>query len=191
MREMILLLAPLITAAGLGGVVGSYFTARFQQRNQLGHVEHELKQRRYLCMLILMLTRLNVPAHLEKLTDRRPDLRSPEDLDSELRTELLNAVVFASDRVLGSMAAFIRVPNAEHFLDAAAAMRADLWGRRMKVKPDILEAISQCVHPVPETTTKYAPADNVDPIAEPAVPRKPVGPSNIAVRSGIKLSSRE
>jgi len=131
----------ILTALGLGGVLGAYFQARFQHRTQIGQLEHELKQKRYLCIMILMLTKLNPQVGLAKTRDIRPDLKSADDVDRELETELLNAYIFASDEVLEALAAFIRRPSRESFARAAAAMRRDLWGRRTTISEEVLELV--------------------------------------------------
>ncbi len=134
--------ASILTALGVGGVLGAYFQTRFQQRTQIGQLAHNLKQKRYLCILMLMLTKLNPQVGSPKVREIRPDLKNPEDVNNELETELLNGFVFASDAVLKSLATFIREPSHRSFVRAAMAMRKDLWGRRTAVSEDILDVVS-------------------------------------------------
>jgi hypothetical protein len=89
----------------------------------------DLKQKRYMCIIILMLSKLDPHNGMAKLRERRPDLATPEDLDVELRTELFNCYVFASEAVLVDFAAFIAKPGRLAFVRVATAMRQDLWGR--------------------------------------------------------------
>jgi hypothetical protein len=131
----------LLTAAGFGGVLGAYFQALFQQRSKVGELEHELKQKRYLCILILMLTKLTPEAGLSKVNKIRPDLKTLNDVEEELKTELLNAVVFASQPVLNSLAKFVRQPTKSSFVAVASEMRKDLWGRRASVSAEFLELL--------------------------------------------------
>jgi hypothetical protein len=49
----------LITALGLGGLIGAFFQSRFEHRKHLNEQEHELKRKRYLNILVLMLTKLD------------------------------------------------------------------------------------------------------------------------------------
>lgn len=133
MTDVLATAVSFVTAAGFGGVLGAYFQARFQRRSQIGQHEHELKQKRYLCILILMLAKLDRKTGIAKLGERRPDLKTPADLDHELSTELLNGFVFASSNVLESLADFIHAPSPDSFLRTATAMRADLWGKRMPI----------------------------------------------------------
>jgi hypothetical protein len=132
----------ILTAIGVGGVIGAYFQARFQQHTQVGQLEHDLKQKRYLCILILMLTKLNPQVGLPKARPIRPDLKNVEDINSGLEAELLNGFVFASDAVLEALAAFIREPSHRSFAHAATSMRKDLWGKRTTVSEDILDVVS-------------------------------------------------
>jgi hypothetical protein len=85
--------------------------------------------------LILILTKLTPDAGLGKVRRIRPDLRSLDDVENELRAELLNAVVFASQPVLESLAEFIRNPTKTAFVSTASAMRKDLWGKGGSVDP--------------------------------------------------------
>jgi hypothetical protein len=43
----------LLTAVGIGSILGAYFQSRFEHQKQVKEQEHELKQRRYGCILIL------------------------------------------------------------------------------------------------------------------------------------------
>lgn len=69
MSSILANLLSILSVVGLGGLVGgllgAYFQARFQFRVQIGQHEHELKQKRYLCILMLMLTKLNPVLDLE------------------------------------------------------------------------------------------------------------------------------
>lgn len=142
MTDVLTTVVTLLPAIGLGGVLGAYFQARLQRRTQIGQHEHDLKQKRYLCTLMLMLTKLNADVGMPKLQGIRPDLKNPDDLDNELEAELLNGFIFASDEVLESLAAFIRTSNHHTFSRTAGAMRKDLWGKRSKVSEDVLSVVS-------------------------------------------------
>jgi hypothetical protein len=145
MSEALTTITPLLTALGLsgivGGILGAYFTARFQQQSRVSEREHDLKQKRYLCVLILMLTKLNPSVGLEKTRIIRPDLRTLQDVENELSTELLNAVVFASQPVLEALAEFIRSPTKSSFVAVASAMRTDLWGKGAAISADLVELL--------------------------------------------------
>jgi hypothetical protein len=138
MPEAITIVTAILTALGVGSALGAYFQVRFQYRSKIGEQEHELKQRRYLCILILMLTKMSPTVGLEKVRAIRPDLTALQDVEDELSTELLNAIVFASQAVLESLAAFIRSPSNEGFVAVASAMRKDLWGKRATVGADLV-----------------------------------------------------
>lgn len=129
------------TALGVGGAVGAWLSAVLQRRNRVSQREHDLRQTRYLCILILMLSKLSPREGMEKLHQRRPDLATVEDLDNELSLELLNAVVFAGDRVLTTLASFIRTPSHDAFVRTAIAMRQDLWGGRRANTRDLASAL--------------------------------------------------
>jgi hypothetical protein len=131
----------LLTGAGFGGILGAYFQALFQQRSKVGEHEHELKQKRYMCILILMLTKLNPQTGLSKVNKIRSDLRTLNDIEDELRTELLNAVVFASQPVLNSLAELLHHPTKNSFVSAASEMRKDLWGKTASLSAEFVELL--------------------------------------------------
>lgn len=114
---------------GIGTVVGAYFQSLFQHRQSLKKDVHDLKRARYGSTLIQMLTLLDPEGSLGKLRERRPDLASVEDLRQELRVEMLNALLFASDRVVSALSRFNTDPTYGSYLEVVAAMRKDLWKR--------------------------------------------------------------
>jgi|ERR1700674_268711 len=112
---------------GIGTVVGAYFQSLFQHRQSVRKDAHDLKRARYGSTLIQMLTLLDPEGSLGKLRERRPDLASVEDLRQELRVEMLNALLFASDRVVSALSRFNADPTYASYLEVVAAMRKDLW----------------------------------------------------------------
>ena len=137
----------LVTALGIGSAVGTFFGAffqsRFEHQKHLNEQEHELKRRRYQCILILMLAKLDPKTGLRHVHEHRPDLRDLDDLDTEIRTELFNAVLFASDDVVSSMAEFIRKPEYRSYVSTAAAMRRDLWNKKTSIDETALKVVSE------------------------------------------------
>ena len=148
MLETITTVGGVLTALGVGGAVGAFLQHRLQTRRELGEREHELKQRRYLCILILMLATLKPEGGIVKVHRIRPDLPDLEAVEDELRTELMNAAVFASNDVLVRLAMFLKAPNHLAFADAVSAMRRDLWGRRHRLTPELIEALKEAAAPV-------------------------------------------
>lgn len=147
MLALIAAIGTVLTAMGLGGVLGAYVQHRLQARRAMSDREQELKERRYLCILILMLAKLKPEIGIAKVQRIRPDLPDLGALDEELETETLNAVVFASNDVLGSLAAFVKQPSHGAFAATASAMRRDLWGRRHKLAPELVQAMSDMAAP--------------------------------------------
>jgi len=121
-----------LTAIG-GGFFGAFFQSRFQHQKELKADIHELKRARYGAILIQMLTVLDPERGLEKTKKFRPDFKDVEDVKDELKTEMLNAILFANDEVIKSMAEFSKNPNHKNYIKSAAAMRRDLWGTRTDI----------------------------------------------------------
>jgi len=132
------LIIPLLTALGLGGIFGAYFQSRFQHQKEVKEDIHQLKRKRYGAILIQMITILD-PERLSKTQAFRPDLTDIEDLKEEVKTEMLNSVLFANDEVIKAMAEFIQTPNHSSYIKTASAMRKDLWNKKTKIGEDVLK----------------------------------------------------
>jgi len=127
---------------GIGTVVGAYFQTLFQHRQSLKKDVHDLKRARYGSTLIQMLSLLDPDGSLAKLKERRPDLASVEDLRQELRVEMLNALLFASDQVVSALSRFNAAPTYASYLEVVAAMRKDLWGKATTITAKDLDFLS-------------------------------------------------
>ena len=131
-----------LTLLGLGGILGAYVQAYFQRRNEVDKDAHEIKRKRYGSILIQMLTVID-PLSFSKVQEFRPQFKNIEDIKEEIKTEMLHAVLFASDEVIKAMARFIEEPNHSSYIDAVSAMRKDLWGKNTKVGKDIIKIFSK------------------------------------------------
>jgi hypothetical protein len=143
MSELIGTVAAVLAAMGLGGILGAVVQHRLESRRRLNEKEHQLKERRYLCILILMLAKLRPEIGIAKVHERRPDLANLDALDDELETELFNAVVFASTDVLRGLGQFLKQPHHRTFAEVADAMRADLWGRRQRLGASLVDMLTE------------------------------------------------
>ncbi|MFH1288008.1 MAG: hypothetical protein ABII25_04850 [bacterium] len=136
------LLISIITALGFGGIIGAYFQAIFQRQSQIKEKEHELKNRRYKTILILMLTKLDPENGMQHIAEFRDDLKSIKDVEKEIETELLNSVLFANDEVIKNLAQFSHNPRKSTYIKTVVAMRQELWGKKTKIKEEWLEKIN-------------------------------------------------
>ena len=103
----------ILAAVGFSGLLTTYFQSKLSQQTQSFQKQQELRQSRYLSILVQMLAKLDPETHLTKIKPFRSDLNSPKDLDDELLSELLNSFVFADDAVITSLADFINEPYGE------------------------------------------------------------------------------
>ncbi len=142
MSETVAVVVSVVAALGVGGILGAYFRSVFERRREVKEQEHELKRRRYGCTLILMITKLDPETGLRHLAEIRSDLRTAEDVDKEIETELLNSVLFASDEVIESLSDFVRNPSYRSYVKAAVSMREDLWGKRTRVDEKLLNVFA-------------------------------------------------
>lgn len=120
---------------GVGTTIGALVQHWLQRATEVRQKEHELKRARYGALSILMFTRLDTGSELKRLAEYRPNIRTLNDLDRELELELLNSVLFASDRVVRALAVFLKQPDKSNYAATLSAMRRDLWGRRTGISP--------------------------------------------------------
>ncbi len=139
MTDTITAIISIIASLGIGGIAGAFIQSYLQQQRYVRTREHNFKQKRYLAILILMLTQLDSVTGLEKIKQFRNDLNNLEDVKKEIQTEFLNSFVFASDDVIQSFSEFIKYPNRVSFFKVTIAMRRDLWGKSTKVTENILD----------------------------------------------------
>jgi len=128
----------MLTALGVSGLLVAFFQHRFEHQKQVRGLEHDLKEKRYKAINILMLTLLD-PAGLVHIKDHRPDLGNIDDVVKELRTEMLNSFLFASDDVIRSLTEFIAQPAHDRYIKTAVSMRKDLWGTDTSIGNEVLQ----------------------------------------------------
>lgn len=131
----------LLTAIGIGGILGAYFQSRFQRQKEVSEDIHNLKRQRYGAILIQMLTILNPERGLSKVHAFRPDLKNVDDFKEEIKTEILHSVLFANDEVIKSLVEFIRKPNHASYIKTVVSMRKDLWRKKTSVDEQILNIL--------------------------------------------------
>jgi len=64
----------------------------FRVARKIGQQQHDLKQKRYLSILILMLTKLDPDNGLRQVREIRPDLRNLDDVSNEMEKGLLKRI---------------------------------------------------------------------------------------------------
>jgi hypothetical protein len=100
-------LALVLSALGLGGLLGAFAKAVLDKQQLKFTKVFEFKEARYKAIVIMMWAALNLDGRqMQKLKAVRPDIASPEALDGELELEYYNAMLYASDDVLKHLALF-------------------------------------------------------------------------------------
>lgn len=127
MSELELLLS-ILSVIGIGGVISAFFTYIWEKRKERQLKENELKERRYLCTLLLMYAFIN-PKELVSLKRVRPEIKNQDDLKRELQLEWVNSWIFASDNTITSFKEFLDVSNEETFAKTVLSMRKELWNK--------------------------------------------------------------
>jgi len=133
-------LIALLSALGIGGLIGSVIQSWLSSHNELKAMERENMQKRYGALVIQMITKLD-PKRIAKLRTIRPDLATFAGLNDELKVELLNAMMFASDDVINNLGQFIKDPSYQTYFQTVKAMRQDLWKTDTKLNEQLLEEI--------------------------------------------------
>lgn len=132
----------ILTTIGIGSILGAFSQSKYQLKKELKNQEFELKKSRYGAIIIQMLTVLQFDKNgLKFVKHHRPDLKSVDDFINEIRTELLNGIVYASDEVIISIANFIKKNDYSTYINAVIEMRKDLWGKKTKINRNIVENI--------------------------------------------------
>jgi hypothetical protein len=135
-------LVSLVAALGLGTIIGAFFQYRFQYQKEVRNAAFELKSKRYLAIIMEMLTVLHFDKHGTRFSKAyRPDLLSKDDFLEELKAELLNGIVFANDRAIRSLSTFIAHQDSRSYLQALLSIRKDLWGKRTSISQSTLEML--------------------------------------------------
>ena len=120
---------------GIGGILGNYFRILWERQNKAQLQKQEYKETRYKCIIMLLLATLDFENEKERIREyNRLYIESLDDLIREIKLELDNMLLFASDEVLMRMSDFIIKPSRESFLKVALAMRKDLWGGKISAK---------------------------------------------------------
>ena len=128
-------LTTILLSLGLGGLLGTYLRMWWERRNSALLQKQEFKETRYKCIVILSLSLLDFEKNKYLLHQNNRDyIETPEDFISELKIELNNMILFASEEVLFSMSEFIKSPTIENYRKMAIAMRKDLWGGKISSK---------------------------------------------------------
>lgn len=114
---------------GVGGLIAAFFTFLWEKQKEIQLKENELKERRYLCILVLMYAYVN-PKELKMLKQHRPEIQNLGDLKRELQTEWVNSWIFAGDRTIESFKKFLEEPNENNFAETVLSMRKELWNTK-------------------------------------------------------------
>ncbi|MDX2280491.1 MAG: hypothetical protein NW218_12960 [Saprospiraceae bacterium] len=114
-------------------MVSAYITTKFQFWNEKAKKENEKRQEfkevRYKAVILLMLSALNFDKSKPMLhLYGRTSINTIEDLVDELDVEWKNMILYANDKVVKAMGAFLQVPSMENFWSTSIEMRKDLYG---------------------------------------------------------------
>jgi hypothetical protein len=123
-------LAPLF----IGGFIVHYIHVLWERKSSQLQKKQEFKETRYKCIIILMLSLLDFEKNKQMLhLHGREYINKKEDLIYELKLELNNMILFASDEVLIKTKDFMQNPSQESFYKVAMGMRQDLWGGKISL----------------------------------------------------------
>jgi len=118
----------ILSGLGIGSLLGVFAKAFLDKQQHKFSKIFEYKEVRYKAIMILMWVALNPSKYeFQMLSKHRPDIKSIEDLDSELNLEYHNAMLFASDAALNALNIFIKQKNIENWKITIRAMKKDLY----------------------------------------------------------------
>lgn len=138
------LLLSLLTALGVGGIVGAYFNELFRRRAQTQLAESEERVVRFRSVLIYMQVLLHPDQidHLPVDVLQTYNLKTTKDIQDTLLAEYTRMVLSVPDEVLQAVKSFMQSPTSDNYWKTVAEMRKSLWGKRTKLTPDELNLAS-------------------------------------------------
>lgn len=133
----------LLSAIGFGSLLGIWYRARTERQQKIENQRFEFKEKRYGNISLLLITKIGTKdaANLRQMTMFHPHLTSWELLDRELRLELLNSILFASQRVVDTLGAFVQQATMQTVLPVFNAMREDLYGQGAALPATLVERL--------------------------------------------------
>jgi len=117
----------IIGALGIGGLITSYLTLLWKNRQQDERTRQDYKEQRYKCIIMLLHAQLNFERNVCHLNKYGYDITNKDDLVDLLEAELINSYLFASQGFISAFQEFLKCPNNEARLKVAKEMRKDLW----------------------------------------------------------------
>lgn len=118
----------IIGALGIGGLLSSYLTLLWKNRQEDQRKHQDYKESRYKCIIMLLHGRLNFEKNHKVLNKYGYDISNVDELNDLLEAELVNSYLFASNKFISALEAFIKSPSNENRITVAKEMRSDLWG---------------------------------------------------------------
>lgn len=119
----------------IGGFLVHYAHVLWERKSSQLLKKQEFKETRYKCIIMLMLSLLDFEKNKQMLhLHGRQYISNKEDLIYELKLELNNMILYASDEVLETTNNFIQNPSQHSFYKVATRMRKDLWGGKLSLK---------------------------------------------------------
>jgi len=118
----------ILSGLGVGGLLGVFAKSFLDKQHHKFSKIFEYKEARYKAIMIMMWVAMNPSEYeLGQLAKHRPDIKGIDELDRELDLEYHNAMLYASDEVLGTLKQFLKNKNLESWKLITRAMRKDLY----------------------------------------------------------------
>jgi hypothetical protein len=124
-----------LTPLFIGGFIVHHVHVLWERKSSQLLKKQEFKETRYKCIIMLMLSLLDFEKNKQMLhLHGRQYINNKEDLTYELKLELNNMILYASEEVLQKTYIFIQNPLEDNFYKVALAMRRDLWGGKLSLE---------------------------------------------------------
>ena len=120
----------------IGGFIVHYVHVLWERKSSQLLNKQEYKEKRYKQIILLMLGLLDFEKNKQIIQNEMdmPHIKNKEDLIYELKSELNNMILYASDKVLEATNNFIQNPSQSNFYKVAIGMRKDLWGGKISLR---------------------------------------------------------
>jgi len=126
----------IIGLIGIGGLLKSLLDYYLNKNKSQKETQQQLKEKRYMAIILLSYTFINFEQEKDKLRNHRPDIKTFEDLKKELMAEIINMSLYAADQTVQQMKSFLQSPSNETFAVFILEMRKELFGIKTTLKPN-------------------------------------------------------
>jgi hypothetical protein len=132
-------IATIIGSLGIGGILSLYFQHIWNKNKEIESQKRSMKEDRFRTCLVYMRCFLDPTMKNVYIVKIPEEIKTENGLKEFSRKQIIafrdNAILFASDQVIGKLNEFIKNPNETLLLETAQIMNVDLWDKNKFIHP--------------------------------------------------------